>query len=45
MMVGGLYRNGNWKVAVGDTQIQDNDRVIVACRSQHLKDVQSLFQI
>jgi trk system potassium uptake protein TrkA len=44
MMVGGLYRNGIWEVAVGDTQIQDNDRVIVACRSQHLKDVQALFQ-
>jgi len=44
MMVGGLYRNGIWEVAVGDTQIQDNDRVIVACMSQHLKDVQTLFQ-
>ena len=43
IMVGGIYRNGAWQVAVGDTHIQSDERVIVVCMSQHLKDVQKLF--
>jgi trk system potassium uptake protein TrkA len=43
IMIGGIHKNGVWQVAVGDTQIQDNERVIVVCMSQHLKDVQKLF--
>ena len=42
-MIGGIYRNGAWHVAVGDTHIQSNERVIVVCVSPHLKDVQKLF--
>jgi Trk K+ transport system NAD-binding subunit len=30
-------------VAVGDTHIQSDERVIVVCVSPHLKDVQKLF--
>lgn len=44
MMIGGIYRDGTWQVAVGDTHIQNNERVIVVCMSQNLKDVQKLFQ-
>lgn len=43
IMVGGIQKNGVWQVAVGDTHIQGNERVIVVCMSQHLKDVQKLF--
>ena len=42
-MIGSIYRDGVWHVAVGDTHIQSNERVIVVCMSQHLKDVQKLF--
>ncbi len=43
IMIGSIYRDGVWHVAVGDTHIQSNERVIVVCMSQHLKDVQELF--
>ena len=43
IMVGGIHRDGVWQVAVGDTHIQNNERAIVVCMSQHLKDVQKLF--
>ena len=43
LMIGGIHKDGVWQVAVGDTQIQGNERVIVVCMSQHLKDVQKLF--
>ncbi len=43
IMVGGINKDGVWEVAVGDTIIQNNERVIVICMSQHLKDVQKLF--
>ncbi len=43
IIIGSIHRDGVWKVAVGDTHIQGNERVIVACLSNHLKDVQKLF--
>ncbi len=43
IMIGSIYRDGNWQVAVGDTHIKGNERAIVVCMSQHLKDVQKLF--
>ena len=43
IMIGSILRDGLWQVAVGDTHIQDNERVVVVCLSQHLKDVQKLF--
>jgi len=43
IMIGGIHRDDVWQVAVGDTHIQSNERVIVVCMSQHLKDVQKLF--
>jgi trk system potassium uptake protein TrkA len=43
IMIGSIYRNGIWQVAVGNTHIQSEERVIVTCMSQHLKDVQKLF--
>lgn len=43
ILIGGIYRNGRWQIAVGDTHIQKNESVIVVCMSQHLRDVQKLF--
>ncbi len=43
MMIGAIYRGGVWQVAVGNTHIQSDERVIVVSLSQHLKDVQKLF--
>jgi len=43
ILIGGIHRDREWQVAVGDTHIQSNERVIVVCMSQNLKDVQKLF--
>ena len=43
ILVGGIFRDGKWETAVGDTQILENERAIVFCKSMHLKDVQNLF--
>lgn len=43
LIIGSVYRNNTWSVAVGDTHIQKNERVIVICPSQYLKDVRKLF--
>jgi trk system potassium uptake protein TrkA len=43
IMIGGIHQKGVWQIAVGDTHIQSDERVIVVCMSQHLKDVQKLF--
>ncbi|MGD9075133.1 MAG: Trk system potassium transporter TrkA [Desulfobacteraceae bacterium] len=43
ILIGGVFRDSEWQIAVGDTHIQDNEPVIVFCTSLHLKDVQKLF--
>jgi len=43
ILIGGVYRDENWQIAVGDTQILPDERVIVVCKSMHLKDVRKLF--
>jgi trk system potassium uptake protein TrkA len=43
ILVGGVYRDGRWQIAVGDTRILPDERVIVICKSLHLKDVHELF--
>ena len=43
ILIGGIYRDDAWQIAVGDTHIQSDERVIVVCISPHLKDVQKLF--
>jgi trk system potassium uptake protein TrkA len=43
ILIGGVYRGENWQIAVGDTQILPDERVIVVCKSMHLKDVRKLF--
>lgn len=43
MIIGAIFRDGEWRIAVGDTHIHDNERAIVVCKSLSLKDVQQLF--
>jgi trk/ktr system potassium uptake protein len=43
ILIGGVYRDEQWKIAVGDTRILADERVIVVCKSLHLKDVRKLF--
>ena len=43
ILIGGVYRDEQWKIAVGNTRILPNERVIVICKSLHLKDVHKLF--
>jgi trk system potassium uptake protein TrkA len=43
IIIGAIFREGEWRVAVGDTHIHDNERAIVVCKSLFLKDVQQLF--
>ncbi len=43
MLIGGVFRDGMWKTAMGDTHIQEGERVIVVCTSLHFKDVRELF--
>ncbi len=43
MIIGAIFRDGKWRIAVGDTHIHDNERAIVVCKSLFLKDVQKLF--
>jgi len=43
ILVGGIFRDGKWQTAVGDTQINENERAIVFCKSLQLKNVQRLF--
>ncbi len=45
ILIGSVFRHGEWRVAVGSTHIQANERVIVICLSLHLKDVRKLFLV
>jgi len=45
ILIGSVFRQGAWRIAVGNTHIQSNERVIVICLSPQLKDVRKLFQI
>jgi trk system potassium uptake protein TrkA len=43
IIIGSVLRDDKWVAAVGDTQIQEGDRVIVICGSQYFKDLRELF--
>ena len=43
ILIGSVYRDGKWQIAVGDTRILPDERVIVFCKSLHMKDVHKLF--
>ncbi|MCP4752282.1 MAG: Trk system potassium transporter TrkA [Proteobacteria bacterium] len=43
ILIGTIYRNGKWEIAVGDTHLQEGDRAIAVCGSMMFKDLQELF--
>lgn len=43
IIIGSVFRDGQWKTAVGDTHIHGGDRAIVICNTLYLKDVRKLF--
>jgi len=43
MIIGAVFRDNNWQIAVGDTHIRAGEPVIVICTSLHLKNVRKLF--
>lgn len=45
ILVGAVFSNDGWEVAVGDTHIKDNDKVIVICHSLQLNEVRKLFSV
>jgi len=42
-LIGAVFRDNEWQIAVGDTHIHANERAIVVCTSLSLRDVQDLF--
>jgi len=45
ILIGAVFRNGNWETAMGDTHIKEGERVIAVCASPHLKNIRELFLI
>ena len=45
LLIGAVYRDGAWKVAVGGTHIVANERVIGVCLSMQLKELRKLFSV
>lgn len=43
LIIGAVFRDNGWQIAVGNTHIQAGDPVIVICTSKHLRDVRKLF--
>ena len=43
VLIGGVLRDGAWQIAVGSTHVQEGDRVIAICVSDHLLDLERLF--
>ena len=43
LIIGAVFRDSKWQIAVGSTHIQAAEAVIVICTSKHLKDVRKLF--
>ena len=43
IMIGAVFRDGQWTIARGSTQIEAGDRVVCVCGVAHLRELQSLF--
>ncbi|MFC1826721.1 Trk system potassium transporter TrkA [Thermodesulfobacteriota bacterium] len=43
IIIGSVYREDKWEAAVGNTHIQEGERVIVICASQYFRDLRELF--
>lgn len=45
LLIGAVYRQDAWQIAVGDTHITAGERVIGVCMSNHLKELRNLFGV
>lgn len=45
ILIGTVFRDGQWEIAVGDTHLREGDRAIAVCGSKMLKDLQKLFLV
>jgi len=45
LLIGSIFRDGAWQVAIGNTHIAAHERVIGVCLSKHLKDMRKLFSV
>jgi trk system potassium uptake protein TrkA len=45
LLIGGVFRDGIWQVAVGNTHIAARERVIGVCLSMQLKEMRKLFSV
>ena len=43
LIIGAIFRDSRWQIAVGDTHIQQDEPVIAICSSKALRDVRKLF--
>ena len=43
IIIGGVWRDDEWEIAVGSTQVEPGDTVVGICRSRHLRDLQKLL--
>lgn len=43
ILIGAVFQNGKWEIAVGDTHLRAGDKAIAVCGSMMLKDLQRLF--
>ncbi len=43
LIIGAVFRDNKWLIAVGNTHIQPGESVIAICTSRHLKDMRKLF--
>ncbi len=43
IIIGGIFRNGTWQIAVGNTHVLPGDKIIAVCASAHLNDLQKLI--
>jgi trk system potassium uptake protein TrkA len=45
ILIGGVFRDGKWETAVGNTHIREGERSIAVCTTFHLKELQGLFLV
>ena len=42
LIIGGVFQDGQWRAAVGDTRVEAGDRIIAVCRPDFLPDLERL---
>jgi Trk K+ transport system NAD-binding subunit len=44
MLIGGVWRDDDWQIAIGSTHIEAGDKAIGICGSQDLRDLERMFR-